>query len=311
MYLVSSATSGGLRPYMTVDPEEGHVSHVMHGRRANRSPAGREEAEAAIAAPRRAAPRPPRPPLDQYIGIDYSGAATSEDGLPGLQVYVASDAMLEPRPSPEGGHWTRKCLAEWLVLMLKSEERILVGIDHAFGFPQAYLRRYGLQSYDHFLDDFQEHWATDTPGKRVEDFRGRDQERTGADSEFRLTERWTASAKSVFQFDVAGQVAKSTHAGLPWLRHVRRECRGHAHFWPFDGWDVPAGSSLVAEVYPSLFRRRYELECGKAHEHDAYAVTRWLKETCERGILGRYLAPPLTEEERKVVELEGWILGVA
>ena len=31
-----------------------------------------------------------------------------------------------------------------------------------------------------------------------------------------LTERWTATAKSVFLFDVQGSVAKSTFAGLPW-----------------------------------------------------------------------------------------------
>ena len=40
--------------------------------------------------------------------------------------------------------------------------------------------------------------------------------RVGDASWFRLTERWTAGAKSVFRFDVQGAVAKSTHAGLPW-----------------------------------------------------------------------------------------------
>jgi hypothetical protein len=34
----------------------------------------------------------------------------------------------------------------------------------------------------------------------------------------RLTEERAGSAKSVFHFDVQGLVAKSTHAGIPWLR---------------------------------------------------------------------------------------------
>ena len=48
-------------------------------------------------------------------------------------------------------------------------------------------------------------------------------------------------------FDVQGSVAKSTHAGLPWLRHLRRECKRSVHFWPFDG-GIPEGSSVVAEI---------------------------------------------------------------
>jgi hypothetical protein len=35
-----------------------------------------------------------------------------------------------------------------------------------------------------------------------------------------LTEIRAGAAKSVFHFDVPGSVAKSTHAGLPWLRYL-------------------------------------------------------------------------------------------
>jgi hypothetical protein len=37
----------------------------------------------------------------------------------------------------------------------------------------------------------------------------------------RLTEERTGRAKSVFHFGVQGSVAKSTHAGIPWLRFIR------------------------------------------------------------------------------------------
>jgi len=68
---------------------------------------------------------------------------------------------------------------------------------------------------------------------------------------------------------------------------------------------------VIAEVYPSILRNRYPREGRTPDEHDAYSVARWLMETCERGHLGRYLNPPLTDKEREVAELEGWILGIA
>ena len=50
------------------------------------------------------------------------------------------------------------------------------------------------------------------------------------------------NAKSVFHFDVQGSVAKSTRAGIPWLRFIRQRLGARIHFWPFDGWMfLPAG----------------------------------------------------------------------
>lgn len=50
--------------------------------------------------------------------------------------------------------------------------------------------------------------------------------RVGDASELRLCERWSSSAKSVFHVDVQGSVAKSTHAGIPWLKRLRHEAGG-------------------------------------------------------------------------------------
>jgi len=60
--------------------------------------------------------------------------------------------------------------------------------------------------------------------------------RTGSTSELRLYEQWTSSAKSVLRFDMQGSVAKSTHAGIPWLRFLRQRLGDKLFFWPFDGW---------------------------------------------------------------------------
>ena len=115
-----------------------------------------------------------------------------------------------------------------------------------------------------------------------------------------MTEKWTATAKSVLGFGVQGEVTTSTHAGLPWLLYLRRQCKRPVHFWPFDGWDVPESKSVVAEVYPTLWMRRFEREGRDGDEQAAYAVAAWLQRADRNNSLESYWNPPLTPEEREV-----------
>ena len=140
--------------------------------------------------------------------------------------------------------------------------------------------------------------------------RDNDPARIGDPEEFRLTEKRTATAKSDFKLDVRGQVAKSTHAGIPLLLKVRQELGSKVHFWPFDGWNIVEGKHLMVESYPAILKNRYPRDERTQDEHDAYSIERWLKEIDQNGFLERYLDPPLTAEEQKVAEREGWILGV-
>jgi hypothetical protein len=80
----------------------------------------------------------------------------------------------------------------------------------------------------------------------------------------RLTEERAGGAKSVFHFDVQGSVAKSTHAGISWLRFIRERLGARVHFWPFDGWDIPPGRSAVSEVYPALWSHGFANEVSTA-----------------------------------------------
>ncbi len=165
-----------------------------------------------------------------------------------------------------------------------------------------------------FLDDFQRHWPTDEDiyVDFVRDgLRGDGAERMGESRWRRLTEERARGAKSVFQFDVQGSVAKSTHAGIPWLRFIRRRLGSRVHFWPFDGWDVPAGRSAIAEVYPALWSRSFAQGDRGADQHDAYCVAAWLARADHDGSLAAFLKPELTPSERTVALIEGWILGVA
>ena len=115
----------------------------------------------------------------------------------------------------------------------------------------------------------------------------------------------------MFHFGVPGSVAKSGHAGIPWLRWLRRTLGPTVHFWPFDGWVPKSGIHVIVEVYPSLWRGRYPIAGRTPDQQDAYTVSRWLQETDLAGNLAQFFQPSLTENEQAIADLEGWILGVA
>jgi len=258
------------------------------------------------------------PAFDRYIGIDYSGAETAESSLKGLRIYVAERASppveVPPPPSPRR-YWTRREIAEWLAERFSEDRPALVGIDHGFSFPLKYFERYKLaRDWSGFLDDFEQHWPTGGANTYVDFVRdglhGNGAARAGSPRWRRLTEVRAGGAKSVFHFDVPGSVAKSTHAGLPWLRYLRQRTAGRVHFWPFDGWRVPRGRSVLAEVYPSLWSGRFPRQDRDPHQHDAYSVAEWMRQADGDGSLSRFFNPRMEPHERKTAEIEGWILGV-
>jgi hypothetical protein len=104
-------------------------------------------------------------------------------------------------------------------------------------------------------------------------------------------------------------VAKATHAGLPWLRFIRERCGDRVHFWPFDGWEIPAGRSVVAEVYPALWMQQFPAENHDGDQHAAFSVASWLRRADANGSLAVQFTPALDPKERKQAEIEGWILG--
>lgn len=255
--------------------------------------------------------------FSRYIGIDYSGAATAGSRLPGLQVFEQSPAEGLPRPvaAPEGRHWSRASIAAWLAGLLEAREPFIAGLDHGFSFPLSWFRAHQLPDWPAFLADFTTHWPCHLPEISVEALRPAaypaQPRPPGASHELRLTEAWTAGAKSVFLFDVQGSVAKSTFAGLPWLQYLRQRGGDFLHIWPFDGWQPAPGKAVLVEAYPSLYRRRYPAPSGLGPDaRDAWATARWLADMDQRGLLPRYFHPPLTSTEAAQARMEGWILGV-
>jgi hypothetical protein len=257
------------------------------------------------------------PTFQRYIGIDYSGAACADTSLPGLRVYEATpaDAPVEvlPPPSPRK-YWTRRGIAEWLEQRLGEGVPSVVGIDHGFSFPLRYFETFHLEpDWLTLLDYVQQFCPADKRAKSVEMLRMDDSqgfnERMGSPRWRRLTEE-RAGAKSVFHFDVPGSVAKSTLAGLPWLRYLRSKLGPQVHFWPLNGWEVPTGRSVLAEVYPSLWSKGFPKEGRTSDQHDAFVISAWLRQVDGDGTLNDFFKPQMPPQECTVAKLEGWILGV-
>lgn len=254
--------------------------------------------------------------FQRTIGIDYSGAETADSSLKGLRVYRTDDGgpalEVSPPPGPKK-YWTRRALANWLIATLSEPVPTIVGIGHGFSFPEAYFKRYGvLRDWDSFLEDFQNYWPTDAPSTYV-DFLLMGRKPTGlarsGDPRWRRHTELACRAKSLFQFEGQGQVATATHAGIPFLRLLRRALPA-LHFWPFDGWEVPAGRSCVAEAYPRLCSGTYPTEDRTPDQQDAYATALWLRDAGADGRLQAALSPELRSAVRKAASFEGWILGV-
>lgn len=164
-----------------------------------------------------------------------------------------------------------------------------------------------------FLDDFQKHWPTDEDiyvDFVCEGVTGNGAARSGNPRWRRVTELRARSAKSVFQFKVQGQVAMSTHAGIPWLRYIRQHIKNRVHFWPFDGWSVPSNCSVVTEVYPALWNRTFPMEGRTPDQQDAFAIAKWMQVQDSGRGLEVYFHPAIEPQERQKAEIEGWILGV-
>jgi hypothetical protein len=192
-----------------------------------------------------------------------------------------------------------------LAARLAEDVPTIVGIDHRFSFPLRYFEVHQLApDWPTFLEDCQRHWPTDAEHTYVDFIRdgaaGNGAARTGNARWRRVSEQRSGSAKSVFHFDVQGSVAKSTHAGIPWLLYLRRLFGAGLHFWPFDGWSIPAGMSAVVEIYPSLWKHTVPAHKRTPDQHDAFAVASWLNEADRSGQLARFKREVDGEDRRRL-----------
>lgn len=264
-----------------------------------------------------------------FVGIDYSGAWHCGAGLSGLRVFRSDESLLtstEVRPSGSSrAHWSREGVAHWLVECLSDSTQgpVLVGLDHALSFPAEYFALHGIPlNWERFLEHFCVGWPLTRRDQTVKGLYTAYVRAFGAPHGQarwrRIAEKRSKGAKSVFHFGVPGSVASSTHAGLPWIQFLRNHPRlmGRVHFWPFDGWIPKPGHSVVAEVYPSLWNKRWEKRHHTQDQHDACVIVNAFIEAQKSRELSRWFNPEtwrgvhLSEHERFLAGVEGWILGL-
>ena len=171
------------------------------------------------------------PAFARIIGIDYSGAETPTASLKGLRVYLAEgDAPpveVLPPPSPTqildpqghrrmaGGTAGRGCADAG-----RHRPRLFVS---AALFRDAWpAARLAAPSSTISSATGRPTRITSMSISCATASRGNGAARMGNARWRRLTEERAGGAKSVFHFDVQGSVAKSTHAGIPWLRFIRQ-----------------------------------------------------------------------------------------
>jgi hypothetical protein len=119
---------------------------------------------------------------------------------------------------------------------------------------------------------------------------------------------WREVGLSLRRAGLGGEVDPRRHSRL---RFLRERLGAKVHFWPFDGWAIPCRRSAIAEVYPALWSRGFAQGARTADQHDAFSIAAWLAAADRSGSLSGFLQPGLTEAERAVARVEGWILGVA
>jgi hypothetical protein len=66
----------------------------------------------------------------------------------------------------------------------------------------------------------------------------------------------------------------------------------------------------VVEVQISLRKREFLPGDPRTVQHDAYGVASWFRRADLNGGLSIWFDPSLMPAERKIANIEGWILGV-
>lgn len=251
------------------------------------------------------------PLFQRYVGIDYSGSGKPTAANRGIKVFSVSGSASPKLVGTQSGiGWSRTALAAWLAAELASDVPTIVGIDHGFSFPDSYFEQSGWLNWRSMVADFFARFPTHE--RPVREFRAKFP--TPKDYRaLRLCERWTGSAKSTLNFEIKqGQVATSTHAGIPWLHVLRRKLGKRVCVWPFDRFQPRINRHMIAEVYPSWFKGRVEEFAGEnSDERDAFRVCRWLQTRDVSDSLEAYLNLGTHKPiEMALVQREGWILGV-
>jgi hypothetical protein len=279
--------------------------------------------------------------FQQYACLDYSGAASRslQRRHIVLAVYTKAGKNAKIITGLDRSEMGRRLLDIFRQAAEKGS-RIILGIDHNFGFPQGFyeaLTGYPLQDWRQWLDLIQHGplslktadgdpriWAqminriiglkyhtTDGPfwgPGFITSKKPRFDFSVTPFNERRLIEQRIPRTQPVFKIGGAGSVGLQSLHGLYHLSVLEEALRCAQiapFFWPQDGFDPPPDQPVITEIYPAIINQGL-----KSDLRDAESGARWLKESDHDGSLGdgfRYSNNPSLMQQ---VRTEGWIPGV-
>jgi hypothetical protein len=266
--------------------------------------------------------------FDRVAVLDWSAAQGPRRGADSIWLGLAGAAGETVENLP-----TRRAAEARLAALVAAagpQRRLLLGCDFAFGYPRGFAgpltgRRHAFAVWDWLAARVQEtaaHGSTYRAAAAEANARfgggpfWGDGTRAGTPglprrkpplppglAEHRACEiagrDGGARPKSLWQLAGAGAVGAQTMTGLPVLARLRAAAAGRLAVWPFE---PPAGSVVLAEVYPSLLGARVAAAGGVKDAAQVRLLARALRRLAQDGRLSALLDVPADPEE-------GWILG--
>lgn len=203
----------------------------------------------------------PAPQFDRFIAMDWSGAGGSYSGIAVAECEPGRKPPVLVRP---GKKWRRWDAADWLKEQLTGRERLLIGLDFAFGFPFEPEAGYlggsapGIDSVFDLWSLIESRCSTD-PDYGCLSF-VKDAEYAALFwTEGKMPRSWIARKRctelacglatgthpdTLYKMLHSKQVGKASITGMRVLREVRAARSSLVSVWPFE----PPRSSVLVEI---------------------------------------------------------------
>jgi hypothetical protein len=285
--------------------------------------------------------------FDIYVIVDWSAANVPKTGRDSIWI-CRRDRTGETIANPATRHAATALLSDMLVAATARDERIVMGFDFPFGYPERFAARLGLSGtrwravWDEIarlIDDRPDNRNNrfevgELLNRRISNGRfpfwgcppGRDYAHLGPRhhnghaggglAEKRLIDRWMVGAQPCWKLAYTGSVGSQALTGIPIVRALRADERwvDRARVWPFEtGLGLPDDARIVfAEVWPSWWRKQIRPELGPPNDQaQVRSVAQIFAEADLAGELAAWFAPPVAEtEQERVIREEAWTLGV-
>jgi hypothetical protein len=282
------------------------------------------------------------PLFTHYACLDYSGARSRAAQRRHIVLAVAETGVKRYHIiTNKDRDEMRTYLADLFRETAQNGRRIILGIDHNFGFPRGLyqaLTGYPLFSWHQWPDLIKSGmlslpFADGDPrlwGEMINRILAQKLETSCGPfwgpgflvakrppfdfdaapfGERRLIEECLPQTQPVFKLGGAGSVGLQSICGLYHLSLLTEELQAAGlspFFWPFDGFDPGPGNHVITEIYPAILNKG-----PKSDRNDAVSGARWLKKADSQGRLQEYFRFAVSNEIQTRIREEGWIPGVS